>query len=279
MTQIICLANSKKHGDRCIAGIEISTGKWIRLVTNLDGGRVPKNLCLIDGEELRLLDILEIPLANTGPGYECENRLILPGRWQRIGQALPTDIIQYCEQEIIHSQWLNAVPFSFLKSLPSDQRRTLQLLRTTRFQVSQYQDTGKWESSLLTVNGQQMRATITDLAVIDKLNQGITLRDECLVTISLTQPWQKSTRDQLSCWKLIAGAIELSQSDLILVEMKRIGWSVDRGREYLQRTYNKRSRQQLTATEVTQFLNYLKSLPTCSISSSDYVRSSNIVLS
>ncbi len=93
MAQIVCLANSKKHGDRCIAGIETSTGKWIRPVSNLDDGRVPINMCLVDGEEPLPLDILEIPLATTGSGYECENRSILPGRWQRVGRALPTDLV------------------------------------------------------------------------------------------------------------------------------------------------------------------------------------------
>ncbi|WP_420889792.1 dual OB domain-containing protein [Fischerella thermalis] len=65
------------HGDRCIAGIEISTGKWIRPVTNLEFGQVPKEMCLVDGEEPKLLDILEIPLIDTCFGYELENRLYL----------------------------------------------------------------------------------------------------------------------------------------------------------------------------------------------------------
>lgn len=264
MAQIICFANSKKHGERCIAGIEISTGTWIRPVSNLDDGRIPRSMCLVDGEEPKLLDILEIPLATTGSGYECENRSLLPGRWQRVGRASLTDIVLYCEQEIIHSQWLNAVPFSFLQSLPPDQRRTLQLIRTTGLNVRQYPDTRKWEASLPTVNGQRMRSKITDLTLIDKLNQGITIGNECLVTISLGQPWRRSNSEELSCWKLVAGVIELSESDLILVEMRRLGWSIDQGREYLQRTYNKQSRKQLTATEMTQFLSYLKSLPTSS---------------
>ena len=262
MAQIICLANSKKHGERCIAGIEVSRGKWVRPVSNLDDGRIPRDMCLIDGEEPKLLDILEIPLANTGPGYECENRLLLPGRWQRLGQASPTDIVKYYEDKIIYSQWSSAVPFSFLYSLPLPQRRTLQLLRTIRFSASKYSVSGKWEASLLTISGQRIKATITDLALIDKLNQNITPKSECLVTVSLTQPWQKSDLDELSCWKLITGVIELSEFDLILVEMQRIGWGVEQGREYLQQTYNKRSRQQLTPDETTEFLIYLKSLPT-----------------
>ena len=269
MRQIICLANSKKHGDRCIAGIETSTGKWIRPITNLDDGRVPINICLVDGEEPKPLDILEIPLATTGSGYECENRSILPGSWQRVGKACPADLVKYCEQEILHSQSVNAVPFSFLRSLPLHQRRTLQLIRITKLNLTLYQDTGKWEASLPTLNGQRMRAKITDLNFTERLNQGNTIENECLVTISLGQPWRKIVADELFCWKLVAGVIELSISDSIWFEMTRLGWSVDRGREYLQRTYNKQSRQQLTATEITQFLRYLKSLPTPVSNSSD----------
>ncbi|EDZ93159.1 hypothetical protein AmaxDRAFT_4043, partial [Limnospira maxima CS-328] len=44
MSKLICLANSRKNNDRCIAGIEISTGKWVRPVTRLDDGRIPVNM-------------------------------------------------------------------------------------------------------------------------------------------------------------------------------------------------------------------------------------------
>jgi hypothetical protein len=46
------------------------------------------------------------------------------------------------------------------------------------------------------------------------------------------------------------------------VEMERLGWTVNQGREYLQRSFKKRSRQQLDATEIIQFLSYLKLQPT-----------------
>jgi len=67
------------------------------------------------------------------------------------------------------------------------------------------------------------------------------------------------------CWKLIAGVMELSEIDLILVEMKGIGWSLEQGRSYLKRNYNKCSRQQLNKDEIREFLNYLKSLPSIGI--------------
>lgn len=45
-------------------------------------------------------------------------------------------------------------------------------------------------------------------------------------------------------------------------ELKRLGWSNDRGRLYLQEHFNKTSRQQLTAQELQQFLNQLRQLAT-----------------
>jgi hypothetical protein len=45
------------------------------------------------------------------------------------------------------------------------------------------------------------------------------------------------------------------------VEMKRLGWTVEQGRNHLKRTYGKRSRQELEDPELLDFLNYLESQP------------------
>ncbi|MGB8701695.1 MAG: hypothetical protein WCD18_19950 [Thermosynechococcaceae cyanobacterium] len=48
----------------------------------------------------------------------------------------------------------------------------------------------------------------------------------------------------------------ITQTD---IELKRLGWSHAQGRRYLEQTYRKRSRQQLTDGELVEFLDYLKS--------------------
>jgi hypothetical protein len=56
----------------------------------------------------------------------------------------------------------------------------------------------------------------------------------------------------------------LDLSDVIAqttVELKRLGWSNAKGREHLEQTYGKRSRQQLTDSELLDFLHYLESQP------------------
>lgn len=50
----------------------------------------------------------------------------------------------------------------------------------------------------------------------------------------------------------------IAQTD---VELTRLGWSNAQGREYLEKTYGKRSRQQLTDEELMSFLLYLEEQP------------------
>jgi hypothetical protein len=43
--------------------------------------------------------------------------------------------------------------------------------------------------------------------------------------------------------------------------MQRIGWSRKEGQEFLERRFQKKSRHQLTETELREFLRYLKQQP------------------
>lgn len=52
-------------------------------------------------------------------------------------------------------------------------------------------------------------------------------------------------------------------SDLMIkttVEIRRLGWSNEQGRQHLENTYGKRSRQHLTREELLDFLQYLETL-------------------
>jgi hypothetical protein len=46
------------------------------------------------------------------------------------------------------------------------------------------------------------------------------------------------------------------------VEIKRLGWTNEQGKQYLLQTYGKRSRQLLSDEELLEFLHYLESQPT-----------------
>lgn len=82
----VCLANSKKYGERCIAGIELKREgngdltlvrlngkpKWLRPVSNSEHGEVNANLV----NHIKLNDIVEIDILEECPnGYQSENVL------------------------------------------------------------------------------------------------------------------------------------------------------------------------------------------------------------
>lgn len=51
----------------------------------------------------------------------------------------------------------------------------------------------------------------------------------------------------------------IAQTD---IELRRLQWTHVQGREYLEQTYGKRSRQELNEVELYEFLSYLEELPT-----------------
>jgi hypothetical protein len=156
MTQIICLANSKKLSERCIAGINPETGRWIRPVykAHPEDGRVPESIRLINGEEPALLDILDIPLENSGLdfGFESENLNIAQGQWRKVGQAFPQDVLRFATRNslILHNvnKYDKYVTVPYLKSLPFPKRTTLQLVHVDKLLISK-NPWKKWIGNLI----------------------------------------------------------------------------------------------------------------------------------
>lgn len=218
LKRIICLANSSKLEERCIAGIDSDSGKWVRPVCDSlypQDGRVPRSIRLAEGKEPELLDILGIPLDETGNdfGFECENLAILTGEWRFLGRAKPSDLIAYCGNfpNVLHNSSKYVNP-SYLQSLPFHERRTLQLIQTAEFSITGSSTTG-WRGTIRTINGQTLNdAKITDPVFTEKLNSGYQpTTGSYLVTVSLGMPWAPSSQweGEIPCWKLIAGVVEL----------------------------------------------------------------------
>jgi hypothetical protein len=61
--RIVCLANSYKHEHRCVAGISLTTEKWVRLVgRTIPGCLTREETCYNSGSEAALLDVFEAEL-------------------------------------------------------------------------------------------------------------------------------------------------------------------------------------------------------------------------
>jgi ATP-dependent DNA helicase RecQ len=216
--KILCLANSRKHGAYCFAGIDMSSGEWIRPVSGLDDGRVERDAMLIDGAMPRLGEIIGVPLAESGPdfGFECENRSILPGPWLRHGSRSPKEIAAFCVDEpyLLHNSDAY-VTVQYLAGLPFERRRTLQLTEAFDFEAFNTGLSGqggrKWNATFVIHSGERLTARVTDPVLVEKLEQGYRPSGHCLVTVSLSMPFVRNgwDGDGDPCWKLVAGVIEM----------------------------------------------------------------------
>jgi Anaphase-promoting complex subunit 4 WD40 domain len=242
--RIICLANSKKEGERCIAGIDIDTGKWVRPVCDSlypKDGRVPKSICRINGREPELLDILEIPLSDTGNNFdfESENLSVLKGEWKFVGKAKVKDVIQYCDDEsILHNSSKIVYP-KYLQSLPLDKRKTLQLVNALSLSIKSRRTSRggiQWLGTLVSSSGKKLvDIPITDPVFVKKIESGYQANGNYLITMSLGMPYKPDNwdGDEAPCWKLIAGVIEIidtsvnsqNYSSNVIKDSTEIQWS------------------------------------------------------
>ncbi len=275
MIEVVCLANSRKYNNKCVAGINLKTGQWIRPITNTESGAIPNYLTLINGRSLQVLDLVDIPLneKERGNGHESENRLILSGEWKITGKVQSSNLLKFRESEILYfekDEWLQAVPYEYLRSLPRNKCRTLQLIQTDDFQVRQ-KELGKWRGIIPIGNSDEViNASITDLKLCRLLDNGHQVSPNCLLVMSLSQPFQKSEDTELMCYRLIASVIELTGNEFCPIaeliievdqELERVGWSKEQGIEYLLHNFQKRSRTLMNLEELARFLTYLRKFP------------------
>ncbi|MFI6581643.1 dual OB domain-containing protein [Embleya sp. NPDC050493] len=88
---LVCLANSRKHSGRCVAGmVGDGSGEWVRPVSARPGHEVSaRERQYEDGTEPNVLDVVLVPLLRPQPhDFQSENWLLDPGcRWQKAGRV------------------------------------------------------------------------------------------------------------------------------------------------------------------------------------------------
>ncbi|WP_425274961.1 dual OB domain-containing protein [Streptomyces monomycini] len=142
MTQfqrLVCLANSRKGGGRCVAGVLVDSGEWVRPVSariNHEISRQERQYK--DGSDPRVLDIIDVPLLHHQPScYQSENWLLDPrSHWQRAGRAEWSQLLTM--EQHPDSLWINghSTPGRLNDRIPIEETETLpdslKLIRVSR---------------------------------------------------------------------------------------------------------------------------------------------------
>lgn len=82
--RIVCLANSYKHENRCVAGISLTTKSWVRLVSDeTEGWVTASETCYEDGTEASILDVIEVETGDScGTRFHPEDVLTCSRTWR-----------------------------------------------------------------------------------------------------------------------------------------------------------------------------------------------------
>jgi hypothetical protein len=220
---IICLANSRKHGGRCVAGLRVDGSGWLRPVGTLpDGTLLPANFTLDNGTQAAVLDVIRVGVLASRPApHQPENWLIDGKTWELVARPMGRDLIPVLQRATVCGPELlggfpDRLPFSDFQqhraaasvAIVAPESIELHPHSTSRGKVQ-----GRGRFSL----GPSRRTHVYDLPITDprwegvasQLQQPCTLqqaKNKFVLTISLGEPFDGY------CYKLIAAIILLPLS-------------------------------------------------------------------
>jgi hypothetical protein len=220
-TELICLANSKKPGGRCIAGVTLDR-QWVRpLGDTPDGSVLSHERRLDNGREPALLDQMVVPLRSKRPSaYQPENWRIgnRPWRFVRhlsdaaalklLTRLASTDPVLFCNTtDRIPCDELGANPAAASLVVVQPRKLVLTFGRNAR-------GTRQIRAEFLQM-GQRYDLSMTDPVFADRLGAqddgdqvraaALLPRSDIFLTISLAEPWRGD------CYKIVAGVIIIPQ--------------------------------------------------------------------
>lgn len=211
--RIVCLANSRKLGDRCVAGREIEDTQvlgWIRPVSARPGGAVSSyEARLNDGTDPAVLDIIDVPLQRHEPdSFQQENWLLEPKtQWKRV-KTTAWDNLERLADPVEplwlddHSTWSGVndkIPIALAEGLTS----SLRLIHLAEVGLHVYPN-GRVQARF------EHAWSAYHLWVTDPIYEsryqaegtGDYVIGECYMTVSLGEPFEGAT------YKLVAAIIE-----------------------------------------------------------------------
>ena len=218
--EVICLANSWKHGGRCVAGLRLDGGGWVRPVSREPDGVLQLwHYTLVAGGEAALGDVLQMRLTQPRPDpHHPENWLMDYGLWTLVARPLPPSAREFLWQSLTPGPDLmgdcdDRVAYAALETRPAASSLALVHPEGLQWQIRESPSSGKRQTrAAFSLAGVHYSLPLTDPARLKALascplGSYPDENAETLLTISLSEPFD---RDGF-CYKLVAAVIALPQ--------------------------------------------------------------------
>lgn len=221
---IVLLANSRKHAERCLAGIEWDEAEkkwagWIRPVSAREGEGLNERERFYDGGiEPAVLDVIDVPLIRANPhSLQTENWLVsAPDYWRKLGVLSWLEASQLAENE--GDLWVNGFRTynGFNDEIPEEMtkgfNRSIRMIRVpmvTIHVVDGYVQGTKKVYAEFNMGLTKYRLSLTDSIYEPRFKAGqarTVIVGESLLSISISEPFKKNEKSTCR-YKLVAAMI------------------------------------------------------------------------
>lgn len=226
--RMVCLANSEKHGDRCIAGVRLDSGGWLRPVSDDNGsGLLETQYETVSGHHPEPLDIISVELDHQRPLYhQPENWVISSDSWELVDTKLnhqaklALNVALQREGHILCDTDY-AIPRQELRDMPVFRSLTLVSPSDPEFYVREKDSSSFQPRTTFKFDGHEYDFPITDPRWRQQANEGgigslpsakiVDEGEKILFTISLGQAHSETKK----CYKIVAAIFAIDSEYLI----------------------------------------------------------------
>jgi hypothetical protein len=98
--ELLCLANSRREGGRCIAGIDLKSGKWVRLAKSDGSPFTLDELSYGDGNSPAVLDKIKVRVLKSKASYYHPENWVVDNqfRWEKIDRISINELPRYSDE-------------------------------------------------------------------------------------------------------------------------------------------------------------------------------------
>ena len=207
---MLCLANSRKPGGRCVAGLK-KNGSWIRPVTNTKIGALAHDTSVLDaGRPVQPLDVVRLRVERHAPRpHQPENWIVADEPWELVREVQIADVEAFLDGVLTGKPSLfgtttNKVTWTQIEADGTDS--SLALVKAARPVFGRSLLKPAQRRATFVYRGFTYDLPITfDFELPPEGEQDHRSASNWYFTISLGEPWEEHGSN---CFKLVACALE-----------------------------------------------------------------------